>query len=929
MKISIACVCETWFDCKKGAFSKTIKDYGYEIHHAYREKKRGGGVAILYRMKMTVKEGEASTILYTSFEYVCITLTLQSKKTVMIACIYRKQEISFTIFIDEFASLAEKLIFKSDSLMFVGDFNAWVDVEEDVNAKQLNAVMNAYGLNQQVQESTHRGGHTLDQIYLNEFQIEIKHSVISEPLGITTDHLPLLLELPSSNVQPKTQTVLYRNTKKVDIAAFRKDLEQSLEVMIGNEEEESFKSMCTRFHDISLSVVDKHSPILQRKCKTTQPQWIDQEYKKSRQVRRKYERDWKKDRTEESMNKYIEQKAKCVQLALTKQTCHYSKIISEAGNCQRSLFKIANELLDKTKQKVLPPYTDAKQLANDFNKYYIDKVTKIRKTIPAIPETPSYYSRPFEGERMESFRVLSEKEVEKIMKSKGMKTSMEDPIPSRLMQPSIDILLPVFTKLVNQSLQEGSMEGIKESVLDPLLKKAGLDIEEYKNFRPVNNLLYLSKLTERCADDQVDGHMTRNCLHEGSQFAYKTHHNTEMMMLGVTDEVLRGFDDNQATVIIFLDLSAAFDTIDVEKLLTIMYEEIGLGGTVLKWFRSFLKGRTQRVKIENEYSESMEVPCGAPQGSVLGPKCFNINVRSQPLVFKKCMFTTSSFADDSNGRKQFAMTFQFNVLTNEIVECLNKIVKWSFIHFMKINPDKTEILLLCPSSLNREVIIQGVIYEEQCIRFSTEVKNVGVWLDKNLRMDKHINHITSHCYKILKDIGRISKCLDRSHLERLVHAVISSRIDYCNSLFMNLDKENMFKLQKVQNAAARLILGRRKRDSATEALKQLHWLNVDARVTFKILLLVYKILKGLCSQDFGLQYKGFNGRPDDYLILQTPVFKTAYGKRVFAYHGTRLWNALPTNVRAEDDVEKFKKSIKTLLFEGSSDLKKKAYRYGR
>ena len=248
---------------------------------------------------------------------------------------------------------------------------------------------------------------------------------------------------------------------------------------------------------------------------------------------------------------------------------------------------------------------------------------------------------------------------------------------------------------------------------------------------------------------------------------------------------------------------------------------------------------------------------------------------------------------------------------------------------MKINPDKTEILLLCPSSLNREVIIQGVIYEEQCIRFSTEVKNVGVWLDKNLRMDKHINHITSHCYKILKDIGRISKCLDRSHLERLVHAVVSSRIDYCNSLFMNLNKENLFKLQKVQNAAARLILGRRKRDSAVEALKQLHWLNVEARVTFKVLLLVYKIIKGLCSQDFGLQYKGFNGRPDDYLILQTPIFKTVYGKRVFAYHGSRLWNALPMNVRAEDDVEKFKTSIKTLLFEGNSDLKKKAYKYGR
>ena len=139
--------------------------------------------------------------------------------------------------------------------------------------------------------------------------------------------------------------------------------------------------------------------------------------------------------------------------------------------------------------------------------------------------------------------------------------------------------------------------------------------------------------------------MTVNNLHEPSQFAYKLHHNTETMMVGVTDEVLKGFDENKATVIIFLDLSAAFDTIDVEKVLEILDMEIGVGGVVLKWFRSFLEGRTQKVKIDGEYSESLKVPCGAPQGSVLGPKIFNINVRSQPMVFKQCLFTSSSFAD--------------------------------------------------------------------------------------------------------------------------------------------------------------------------------------------------------------------------------------------------------------------------------------------
>ena len=526
---------------------------------------------------------------------------------------------------------------------------------------------------------------------------------------------------------------------------------------------------------------------------------------------------------------------------------------------------------------------------------------------------------------MNSFRLVTDADVERILKSKGIKTSMEDPIPSLLMKSSLDIILPFLTKLVNTSLQEGSMDGIKESVLDPLIKKAGLDAEAKKNFRPVNDLLFMSKLVERCADEQVDSHMTSHNLHENSQFAYKQHHNTELMMLGVTDEVLRGFDENQATVIIFLDLSAAFDTIDVDKLLEIMYEEIGLGGTVLKWFRSFLEGRTQRVKIDGQYSESMNVPCGAPQGSVLGPKCFNINVRSQPMVFKRCMFSSSSFADDSNGRKQFALTFQFNVLTHDVIECLNEIVKWSNSHFMKINPEKTEILLLCPSSINDEVIIRGVIYEGQCIRFSKEVKNVGVWLDMNLRMDKHINYVTSHCYKILKDIGRISKCLEQSHLENIVHAVVSHRLDYCNSLFMNIEKDHLFKLQKVQNAAAKLILGKRKRESASQALKQLHWLNVDARVTFKILLLVYKILNGFCPHDFGLRYKGFNGRPNDFLLLQTPTFKTKYGNRVFAYHGSRLWNALPLKVRSEDNIDKFKKDVKTILFEGNNELKTKAF----
>ena len=118
----------------------------------------------------------------------------------MITCVYRKQEVAFSTFVDEFASLVERIVFQGDALLLVGDFKIWVDVEDDVKGKQLVTMMEAFGLSQQVHEPTQRIGHTLDHVFVNEFQLAIKHEVIREDMGLTTDHFPILLELPSSNI---------------------------------------------------------------------------------------------------------------------------------------------------------------------------------------------------------------------------------------------------------------------------------------------------------------------------------------------------------------------------------------------------------------------------------------------------------------------------------------------------------------------------------------------------------------------------------------------------------------------------------------------------------------------------------------------------------------------------------------------------------
>ena len=182
-----------------------------------------------------------------------------------------------------------------------------------------------------------------------------------------------------------------------------------------------------------------------------------------------------------------------------------------------------------------------------------------------------------------------------------------------------------------------------------------------------------------------------------------------------------------------------------------------------------------------------------------------------------------------------------------------------------------------------------------------------------------------HGYKMLKDIGRVKKYFTREHLETLVCAVTSSRLDYCNALFMNIGSCNMKKLQRLQNSSAKLILARSRRDSATASLQELHWLSIEKRVTFKILLMAHKVMIGHCPENLTLQAKD-SGRGTGK-VLEEPAVKTKYGKRMFGYNAPRLWNALPLRLQNEENTENFKKELKTVLFEGHDELLQRAFKY--
>ena len=188
-----------------------------------------------------------------------------------------------------------------------------------------------------------------------------------------------------------------------------------------------------------------------------------------------------------------------------------------------------------------------------------------------------------------------------------------------------------------------------------------------------------------------------------------------------------------------------------------------------------------------------------------------------------------------------------------------------------------------------------------------------------INQEHQVQHICKVAFFHICNLSRIRKCLSQKDTETLVHAFVASKLDNCNSLLAELPQYLLDKVQRVQNAAVRLVSCTRKHDQITPVLKELHWLPVRQRIIFKILLFTCKALKALAPQyiaDFLVQYKPPKAlHSSDKRLLQVPHFKLkTYGGRSFSYMAPYLWNQRPDAIRLASSLATFKSNLKTHLF---------------
>jgi hypothetical protein len=377
-------------------------------------------------------------------------------------------------------------------------------------------------------------------------------------------------------------------------------------------------------------------------------------------------------------------------------------------------------------------------------------------------------------------------------------------------------------------------------------------------------------------------------------------------------------DTTGAAVLMLLDLSAAFDTIDHKILLERLNVTFGIKDRALDWIKSYLTEICQRVNIQDHQSVPQYLLYGVPQGSVWGPKAFKKYTIEIGNIAKKHGLLYHCYADDTQLYAAFHPRDEKDISSTQarIQACVNEISAWMTANYLQLNEGKTEVPIVHrqPESPITETLVCGKTIIPQ-----GSVKNLGVIMDSSLRFEEHIKNVCQTAFGEIRNIGRIRKFLDEKSTASLVHAFVTSKIDYCNSLLYGLPKHQLDKLQRVMNTAARVISRTRKFEHITPVLFKLHWLPVPERIIFKILLLTFKALHGMAPPyltELIIPYKPQRIlRSTNQNLLSVPKTKLKYyGDRSFSKCAPVLWNNLPLELRQATELSQFKSMLKTHLF---------------
>ena len=935
--VDLTLIQETWIRKCDGAILTEIKEHGYDLF-TYRKPIQlewGGGVAIIFKRGMKVNCIKC-LIRFKTFEHVtCKVMTVSGP--FLVISIYRRgysETNKFTVndFILEFSQLLDDICDASTPIVIAGDINIHVERMPLTIPSQLSDVpynvrdvvnfydlLKEYNLKQLITVPTHEEGGTLDLAMISG--VNPTCSVGFKDQVCLSDHFHICMDIPFQPLMKSNKVTLQRrpleNLQSVD---FREKILGVNLIKIDCDD----VNEATNHYNLSLSnLFNEACPVSEITVNSHKKQpWYNDELRQLKQITRQTERRYRKNRSSLNHNELLNAR-NLYKICLRQTRSQYiSKQFDEIEDDISLVYKTANHYLDDADSRCLPSCKDNLTLANDFADFFLDKIIKIRHSIENDPQVDTSLRcslhTEFEGSGFSSFCLLSDNDVLDLVNKMACKLNSADPIPLSYLKDNIQIFLPALNQIVNLSLQSGIFpDSLKHGRVTPIAKARDVDTEKHKNFRPVTTLMFLSKLLEKAASTQLISYLENESLIPLYQSAYLKSHSCETALFKFSNDVQQMLSDGKVIILVQLDLSAAFDTVDHSLLLHLLKHKFGVAGTALQWMTSYLTGRSFSVKIGYVEGKQVLLIYGVPQGSILGPLLFILYISDLPTIAAKYNISFQSYADDSHLYVGFDPLSNYTETMSTVKKCIHEIEVWMKSNFLQMNVGKTEVLFIAKPHMHSIFDNMSITIGEKCYTSSSScsVESLGVKLNSTMSIQKLISEVVKSSNFNLKKLSHFKYVLSVKHKLLLIKSHILNKLDYCSVLLVNAPATQICRLQSVINKAIRFVHLLKKYDRVSSFLKDAHILPMKQRIMYKSCVFVFNMLHGKCPHYMKdlIQHRipnEMNTRSNNDNL----IFSQTSDSRTIQFGMIKNWNSLPYNIRCISSEDAFKKHLKTYYF---------------
>lgn len=497
-------------------------------------------------------------------------------------------------------------------------------------------------------------------------------------------------------------------------------------------------------------------------------------------------------------------------------------------------------------------------------------------------------------------------EISKVIDDLDINTSTGlDGISAKAIKCLKNIILDRLTNCINKCLQSGTFpDTLKVAKVSPIYKAGSRS--DPGNYRPVSVLPILSKIFERVLYTRLNNYLIEKKFLIDEQYGFRPKSSTLSAAIDLITKIKINIDEKNFAVGIFIDLKKCFDTVSPQKLLEKLHN-IGVRGTALNMFKSYMQNRRQVVKMGSFVSSPQNLDYGCPQGSIISPLLFLIYVNNINKIGLTGHLTL--YADDT-------CLFYFDKSINDIMtdaqRDLNLLTEWLKFNLLTVNASKTSYMIL--AAKNKQIpTFTPLTINNEIIKRSSAEKYLGLWIDDKLTWNLHINHIRTKLISLLGALRKIAHCIPYQVRNVIYNSLVKSHLEYMIEIWGSAAATHLKQLQTTQNKIIKILHHYNYLTPTKTLYEKTKLLNLTQLYTYCTCILVRNISNQTIQTNIKLHKKEttYNLRHKNKIQLRKP--RTNYGHKTILYEGAQLYNNLPKEIKESSSINVFKNKLKIYL----------------